>query len=81
MELGQGRVRLGVRKRFFTEMVEQAPQDSYHGPKSVRVKETLGQCSESHGSVFGWSIFVESGVAVSDPCESLPTQDNSMIQY
>ena len=44
MELGQGRVRLGVRERFCTErVVGQAPQGRGHDTEPARIQEAFGQ--------------------------------------
>ena len=50
----------------------QAPQGrGHHHP--ARVPEALGQRSQTHGLIFGWS-FEDPGVGLDDPCRSLPTQ-------
>ena len=43
LKLCQGKFRLDIRKKFFTEGVEQASQGSVHGTKSVHVQEAFGQ--------------------------------------
>lgn len=50
--------------------MEQAPQGSAHG----RIQEVSGQCSQTHGLIFGLSC-MESGVGLGDSYESLPTQN------
>ena len=65
MELHQGRVRLGVRKKFFT-------RGGGHG--TGRVQEAFEQYFQKYGLVF--VQFCENpGVGVSDHCGSIPTWD------
>ena len=49
LKLHQGKFRLDIRKKFFTESageaLEQAAQGSGHGPKPVAVQEVFGQHS------------------------------------
>ena len=41
--------------------MEQAPQGSGHGTELVRVQGVSGQCSQTHGLIFGWCC-MEQGV-------------------
>ena len=54
--------------------MEQAPQGSGHGTELVRVQGVSGQCSQTHGLIFGWCC-MEQGVGLYDPYGSLPTRD------
>ena len=82
MELGQGRVRLGVRKRFCTQRVvrhwDRLPKSLGHSTKPTRVQQAFGQHSQTDGLIFGCSC-VELRVGCNDPFGSLSTQDIFMI--
>ena len=77
MELGQGRVRLGDRKKFFNERLSgtgTALQDSGCGTKPARDQGMFEQCCQTPRLILGWSC-VEPGVVLDDPCGFLPTWD------
>ena len=80
LKLNQGKFRLDIRKKHFTGRVfkhwklEQAPQGSCDGLKTVSVQGALGPCSEIYGLNFKLPG-VESGVGLNDPHGFLPTWD------
>jgi len=55
------------------QALEQAAQGSGHSPKLPEFKKHLDS-GLKYSLNFGWS-YVEPGVGLDDPCESLPTWD------
>lgn len=77
MELHWGRVRLCIRRRFFTREwlgTAQALQSSGQDPKLAGVQEASGQHHQTSGLIFVWS-WVVPAVGLNDPHGFLPTQD------
>ena len=71
MELGQGRVRMGVKGKVLHpeggRALEQAPHGSGHVTEPAGVQEAFGQWSQTHGLIFGWSC-EEPGVGLDESC-------------
>jgi len=66
MELCQKRVRLEVRKRFYTR--------GWSRPQAARIQAAFGQHSQTECLNFGWSC-MEPGAGLEGSPESLPAQD------
>ena len=76
MQLCQGRVRLGVGKRFFTRDglgLGTGSPGQWSLPQAAGVQEASGQCSQTYGLIFVWSC-VELGVGHNGPCGCLLTR-------
>ena len=79
MELCQGRVKLGIRKRFFTERVIRHWNRLSRAVVMALSLPDFNKCLDNRVRdrvwLLGSNFTVESGVGVDDPCGSLPTWD------
>ena len=71
MELHQGRVRLGIRKRFFTERVD----ERYTRLPRVEVTALRSRTVYTILSDIGSEFYMKPQVVPNDPCASFLTQD------